>query len=533
MTAPVASVPSVLTNSIDISAIESLLDEMSLEAKVGQLFMVFFTGAEVSPHLRRMIVDYQVGGLILYSIAGNLETLPQIRQLVAQSQSLASIPLLVSIDQEGGPVVRLPAPATHFPSAMMIAATGSLDWAGQMAAATALELRALGINVNFAPVVDVNSNPANPIIGIRSFGSDPGLVSRFGVATLQGYQQTGVIPCPKHFPGHGDTDLDSHFGLPTIHRSVAELQAMDWIPFQQTIQAGAEMIMTAHVQIPALADKPATLSPDILQGWLREQLGFEGVIITDSLTMGALSESYPPAQAAVMAFWAGCDILLFGADRGFGPEVQPLAYEHLLELVKQGSIPLERLDQSVRRILALKARYGLLSTETLASSPQPPLDVIGSPAHQTLALNIARQGITAIGDPWVPIQLAQSLLIVLPSEVSHLQQLFRTLYPQATLGLLAAEDEGSQTQGLATLAQTYDHVIVGLWQVARHPNQLNLINLMTNGIPTQNCLWLVMGSPYDRLYLAESSRALILYGLTPSTLTAMGEILTSSPAFKA
>ncbi|NJO86425.1 MAG: beta-N-acetylhexosaminidase, partial [Synechococcaceae cyanobacterium RM1_1_27] len=257
----VASDPSDLTNPIDTSAIDSLLAEMSPEAKVGQLFMVFFTGSEVSPHLRRMIVDYQVGGLIFYSIAGNLETLPQIRELVSRSQSLASIPLLISIDQEGGPVVRLPAPATHFPSAMMIAATGSLDWAAQMAAATALELRALGINVNFAPVVDVNSNPANPIIGIRSFGSDPALVSQLGVATLQGYQQSGIIPCPKHFPGHGDTDLDSHFGLPTIQRSVTQLQTVDWIPFQQTIQAGAEMIMTAHVQIPALADKPATLSP--------------------------------------------------------------------------------------------------------------------------------------------------------------------------------------------------------------------------------------------------------------------------------
>jgi beta-N-acetylhexosaminidase len=496
--------------------IETRLAQMSVEAKVGQLFMIFFTGSEVSPHLKQMIQSYQVGGIILYTIAGNLRNLEQIRELVAQAQALSRIPLLVSIDQEGGSVVRLPAPATHFPSAMMLGATGSPDLAHEMARATAQELLALGINVNFAPVVDVNSNPANPIIGNRAFGSDPVLVSQFGLAALRGYQQSGVIPCAKHFPGHGDTDQDSHLSLPTIHRSLAQLEAIDWIPFRRAIEAGVELIMTAHVRIPALADKPATLSPEIMQACLRDHLGFEGVIITDSLTMGALAQTYSPAQAAVMAFWAGCDILLFGADRGVGPEVQLSAYLHLLELVKQGSIPPERLDQSVRRILRLKARYGLLTSPL--SQDLPPshdltvdLTVIGSEAHRDLALTIARQGIT--GNLGTPLPTDDSLLILLPSGVAHLQSLLSQTFPLARLKILDPDSDRLEP-GLGA-----ERILVGLW--GPKPLQQRLIE----HLPAHRCLWLALGSPYDIQLLPANSQTLILYDQSPAVLNLLPQIL--------
>lgn len=490
--------------------VETQLAQMSVEAKVGQLLMIFFTGSEVSPHLKQMIQSCQVGGIILYAIAGNLRTLAQIRELVGQAQALSQIPLMVSIDQEGGSVVRLPTPATHFPSAMMLGATGSPDLAYEMAKATAQELLALGINVNFAPVVDVNSNPANPIIGSRAFGSDPAVVSELGLAAIRGYQQAGVIPCPKHFPGHGDTDQDSHLSLPTIHRSLAQLEAMDWIPFRGAIEAGAELIMTAHVRIPALSDKPATLSPEIMQAWLRDHLRFGGVIITDSLTMGALAQTYSPPEAAVMAFWAGCDILLFGADRGFGPEVQLSAYAHLLELVKQGSIPTERLDQSVRRILRLKAHYGLLRSPLTHD-----LTVIGSESHHQLALTIARRGVT--GNLGTPLPTDDSLLILLPQGVAHLQSLLIQTFPFAQLKILDPDSDRLELEFRA------ERILVGLW--GPKPLQQHTIEQIIEQLPAHRCLWLALGSPYDIQLLPPNSQTLIVYDQSPATLSLLPQIL--------
>lgn len=508
--------PNLVLNTALTHDLETQLAQMSVEAKVGQLFMIFFTGSEVSPHLKQMIQSCQVGGIILYSIAGNLRNLEQIRELVGQAQGLSQIPLLVSIDQEGGSVVRLPTPATHFPSAMMLGATGSPDLADEMARATAQELLALGINVNFAPVVDVNSNPANPIIGNRAFGSDPVLVSELGLAAIRGYQQSGVIPCPKHFPGHGDTDQDSHLSLPTIHRSLAQLEAIDWIPFRGAIEAGVELIMTAHVRIPALADKPATLSPEIIQTWLRHHLGFGGVIITDSLTMGALAQTYSPPQAAVMAFWAGCDILLFGADRGFGPEVQLSAYAHLLDRVKQGSIPPERLDQSVRRILRLKARYGLLTSPLSQDLPlSHDLTVIGSESHHQLALTIARQGIT--GNLGPPLPRDDSLLILLPQGVAHLQSLLIQTFPSAQLKILDSDSDRLELEFVA------ERILVGLWQPK--PLRQHTIEQIVEQFPAHRCLWLALGSPYDIQLLPANSQTLILYDQSPATLSLLPQIL--------
>jgi beta-N-acetylhexosaminidase len=208
------------------------LSTWSLEEKLGQLFLVYFEGPLLSPALEEMIREYHIGGLIFYSIAGNIQTLSQVAQLTTSAQAQSRIPLWMGIDQEGGPVVRLTEGVTVFPSAMAVAAAGSLEDAEAMAQVVGIELKNLGFNLNFAPVVDVNSNPHNPIIGIRAFGSDPKQVADYGLAMLRGYRQAGILCTPKHFPGHGDTHIDSHLGLPRVDRPLAELQATELPPLQ-------------------------------------------------------------------------------------------------------------------------------------------------------------------------------------------------------------------------------------------------------------------------------------------------------------
>lgn len=323
---------------------------------MGQLFLVYFEGAEFSSALEEMIRDYHVGGLIFYSIAGNIQTLPQVAQLIAAAQAQALVPLWIAIDQEGGPVVRLTEGVTVFPSAMAVAAAGSLAKAEAMARAVGTELKSLGFNLNFAPVVDVNSNPHNPIIGIRAFGSDPKQVTDYGLALWRGYRQAGILCTPKHFPGHGDTDMDSHLGLPRVDRPLEALQTTELRPFQALIRAGAEAMMTAHVVMPALGSvgdsgtkslQPATLAPEVVSGWLRQKLGFKGLVLTDSLTMGAIARTYGIPEAAELAFRAGADVLVFGADPGFSPAIQKEAYAHLLRELQErlaSASPEERFD---------------------------------------------------------------------------------------------------------------------------------------------------------------------------------------------
>ncbi|MCJ7620002.1 MAG: hypothetical protein MUP64_07280, partial [Anaerolineae bacterium] len=274
---------------------EEILASMTTEQKVGQLFVVYFDGTSLSPDLRTMITEYHIGGIIIFP--HNLNTLADLAALISDAQQAAvanepHVPLLVAADQEGWPIWRLPPGATVFPSNMALGATYSTEDAQLMASVMATEMKALGINMNLAPVLDVNSNPANPIIGIRSLGSSPDLVSRLGVAMIETYQTNGIVATAKHFPGHGDTSVDSHLDLPLIDHDLERLEAVELPPFEAAISAGVDCIMTAHIQVPALdpqPGRPATLSPEILQGLLREQMGFQGLIATDSLGMKALT----------------------------------------------------------------------------------------------------------------------------------------------------------------------------------------------------------------------------------------------------
>lgn len=366
--APTAAVPSpestptpALTPVPEPDPLAEQLAAMTVEEKVGQLLIGGFEGTEIGDQATRLVQEYQVGGLILYgrNIAGA-------GQLVTLTNGLKAlngdgIPLFLSIDQEGGGVDRMPPEVRRTPGAYCVGQTGSVPAAQSYGDVLAAECAAFGLNLDFAPVLDVWSNPGNTVIGQRAFSADARTVAGLGPAAARRMMDQDVIPAVKHFPGHGDTAVDSHVGLPVVDKSPEELEETELIPFRAAIQsAGTDgqvpAVMVAHILLTQLdPERPASLSPAVVTGLLRDELGFAGAVLTDDLTMGAVTQSYGLGEAAVLAVEAGCDILLVC----HGPDSVPAVRTALLEAVASGRITAERLDESVYRILRLKTEYAL------------------------------------------------------------------------------------------------------------------------------------------------------------------------------
>ena len=356
-----------------------------LRDKIGQLFMLGFDGTTASADLAGLMAAYKPGGLIVFK--RNLESVEQIASLTNELQKLAGqTPLLLAIDQEGGRVSRLPDGFTIFPPCAVLGQCGSTETAYAVAAATAAELRAVGLNMNMAPVLDVDTNRDNPIIGNRAFSEKPTQVCELGLATIAGLQDNKVVACGKHFPGHGDTVADSHLELPVVHASAARLRELELRPFRHAIDNGLTTIMTAHVLYPNLDPQfPATLSPTILTSLLREELRFDGVIVTDDLEMRAIIDHYGIEEAVIRAIQAGADLLLICKER----DREVAAMEALYQAVKDGAIPLVRIDASLRRIAQLKERF---LTPYVPADPRSATRIVGRPAHQTLLETVQRIG---------------------------------------------------------------------------------------------------------------------------------------------
>ncbi|MFI8187365.1 glycoside hydrolase family 3 protein [Streptomyces sp. NPDC085946] len=391
-------------------SLRALVARMTLEEKVGQLFVTRVYGhsatapdqADVDANLKELgvrtaaelIARYRVGGIIYFAWAHNTRDPHQIADLSdgIQRASLElprGLPVLISTDQEHGAVARVGEPATLFPGAMAIGAGGSRSDARTLGRIAGRELRAMGIRQDYAPVADVNVNPANPVIGVRSFGADPRAVARLVAAEVTGYQRSGVAATAKHFPGHGDTAVDSHTGLPVIPHSRAQWEALDAPPFRAAIAAGVDSVMTAHLVVPALdgSGDPATLSRPILTGILREELGYDGVVVTDSLGMEGVRTRYGDDRVPVLALKAGVDQLL-------NPPDLDLAWHAVLAAVRDGELTEDRLDTSVLRVLRLKAKLGLLRDPYVG---QAGVDrAVGVRAHLAAADRIAERTTTLL-----------------------------------------------------------------------------------------------------------------------------------------
>jgi len=376
--------------------VDSILALLSTRQRVGQLVVPWLAGSysalddSLFQVATRWVDTLEVGGLIV-SVGSPFDIAAKLNALQRRSR----LPLLVSADLEWGAGMRVIG-GTAFPQIMAVGATGNARDAYTIGEAAATEGRAVGIHVNFAPDADVNNNPLNPIINIRSFGEDPRAVSRLVQEYVRGLHDHGMLATLKHFPGHGDTQIDSHIGLPVITAGYARLDSLELVPFRGGIAAGADVVMSAHIGFPAFtgSDDPATLSAAVLTGLLRDSLHFHGLVVTDALVMGAIVAKYGAGEATVRAFLAGSDLLLMPAD----PDS---AINAMTAAVGAGRISSERLDQSVRRVLEIKRRLGLLERRVV------PLDsimsIVGSKRFQDAANDIAVRALTLVRDIGGPL----------------------------------------------------------------------------------------------------------------------------------
>jgi len=348
---------------------------------VGRLAIVGFSGHSVPDDLRRLVAEFDLGGVIYF--ARNILEPQQVADLSRESAGLArEWPLWISVDQEGGRVARLKRPFTEWPPANTLGRSGDEKLTARFAAALAAELRAVGITLDYAPVLDVHTNPANPVIGDRALAERAGDVARLGRIVIRGLQGAGVAACGKHFPGHGDTSTDSHEVLPVVEHDRRRLDAIELIPFQAAIEERVATIMTAHVLVPALdKNRPASLSPTITDRLLKQTLGFKGVVICDDLGMKAVSATMSLAEASVDAVAAGADAVLLCNSTA---EEQMAALEGLIRAVEMGRIPLSRIDDAFARQRRVKEQFA-------AAPPKSPagIDVIGCAEHQAVAEQMA------------------------------------------------------------------------------------------------------------------------------------------------
>lgn len=499
--------------------------------------MVFgFQGTSASPEIKKLIREHHVGGIILFG--RNIGTPEEVLKLTTQLQIEAKnagheYPLLICIDQENGVVRRLGEGTTVFPGAMTLGATGNPENAYVIGAATGRELKALGINWNLAPVVDVNNNPDNPVIGVRSFGEDPHQVARFGIEAMKGMQDVGVITTLKHFPGHGDTAVDSHLDLPTIAHSMERLEKVELVPFKKGIEQGADTIMSAHVYFPAIEPQenvPGTLSRSVITGLLREKLGFDGVVTTDCMEMNAIADTIGTAQGGVEAIKAGIDLVM----------VSHLHTRHLEtltaveEAVESGYIEKNLIDAAYDRVMKLKKKY--LSWSDIDESATVP-SLVGSKKHEYEALEVYRQGVTVVEnkDGFLPLANEKSVLVVSIENSATMQvedkkysafrlgEAIQEYQPNAVIFKLSNPTIEEEKLELLEMAKGYDSIIIGTLTAAQDPQQIELVEMLQQ--VNSNLVVVATRSPYDLAYLPDVKASICTYEFTYPALTTAASII--------
>lgn len=345
----------------DNDSVLGQIKAMTLDEKIGQMFIVGFKGYAPNDSIKSMIQDYHVGGVILFG--NNVKNANQLLQLVNSIKEINAgnpSPLFLSVDEEGGRISRMPRELHLLPSNEEIGKVNNSDFSYGIGGVIAEEISAFGFNMDFAPVLDIFSNPENTVIADRSFGTEPGIVSKLGVQTMNGIRAKGVIPVVKHFPGHGDTSVDSHVGLPSVSYDMDRLEKFELVPFEAAVKNQADAVMIAHILLRQIdPEYPASLSKTVITDILREKMNFSGVVVTDDMTMDAIDGNYALGSAVVKSVGAGSDIIL--VCHGYGNQTEAIGA--LKAAVKNGSIPEKRIDESVFRILKLKSKYGLKDSQ--------------------------------------------------------------------------------------------------------------------------------------------------------------------------
>lgn len=511
------------------------MQELSLREKIGQMVMCGFHGTEPSENIQRLIREHHIGGVIYFR--RNVQDVAQICRLSADlqdtAQSSSTFPLLIAIDQEGGMVARIDEGVTPIPGNMALGATRNVQGAYEAAKISGTELRLMGINMNFAPCVDVNNNPGNPVIGVRSFGEDPALVSDMGAAAVKGYQEAGVAATVKHFPGHGDTELDSHLDLPSIPHDRERLYRVELVPFIRAVEEGVDAIMTAHVVFPAFEPElvPATLSRRVISQLLREELKYEGVIVTDCLEMNAISEVYGVGVGAVMAVAAGADIVLVSHEL----DRQLSAIESLVKAVETGRIPMERIDSAVARILALKERRGI--GEPGVSAGEAAKLMRQPPALET-ARRLSEQSITLVRDDagQLPLDVGAKTLVIWP-EMRQITPVDEMIRHEFTLGEALTEFFGNkeevkvannpapdQIQRIVEQSANFAQIIFISYNAVNSPWQQELLHALAS-VQSAALVVAAVRNPYDLLCMPEVKTYLACYENRPEAMRSLAKIL--------
>ncbi|MFD5539276.1 glycoside hydrolase family 3 protein [Streptomyces sp. NPDC127079] len=556
VTAALAVGNSAYSLGTDDEALRSLVSRMTLPEKVGQLFVVRFYGhsatapdqADIDANLREigvrtaaeLVARYRVGGVIYFTWTHNTRDPRQIAELSngVQRASLdqpRGLPVLIATDQEHGAVCRIGEPAALFPGAMAIGAGGSTADARTLGRISGAELRAMGVRQDYSPDADVNVNPANPIIGVRSFGADPHAVGALVAAEAQGYQEAGVAATAKHFPGHGDTAVDSHTGFPVITHSRELWEKLDAVPFRAAIRAGIDSIMTAHIQFPALdgSGDPATLSHPVVTGILRGELGYDGVVVTDSLGMGGVRTKYGDDRVPVLALKAGVDQLL-------DPPDLDVAWHAVLKAVQDGELTESRLDESILRILRLKSRLGLLDRPYVDAKDVR--RVVGTAEHLAAADRVAERTTTLLvnedgvlplsprthgkllvvgADPASPSGTTGPPTGVLAAALTELGFAARALSTGTDPSAATIDSAGAAAGGT-------DAVVVGTYNVTAGGGQRKLVEqLVGTGRPV---IVVAVRNPYDVAQLPTVKACLATYSWTDVELRAAARVIAGRVA---
>ena len=543
--------PATGSRKLDADAerwVAATLKKMTLDDKVGQLLVSSFGSDYMSTDSReydalvKAIHDYRIGG---FHVFGGTEKAPDVlldanygtvtlgqplaaASLLNRLQAVAPYPLLNSADFETGVGFRLEG-ATTFPRNMAFGAAGDEKLAYEAGRITAIESRAIGVQVNFGPVVDVNNNPRNPVINTRSYGEDPELVGRLGAAYIRGLQGAGMLGTLKHFPGHGDTDVDSHLGLPIIKDARESLDKTEFPPFKAGIAAGAGAIMTAHIEMPALdaaPNTPTTLSRPIVSGVLRDEMGFDGLIYTDSMGMAGVTQLYKPGDAAVRAIKAGNDIVLHSPD-------DAAAFTAIKAAVASGEIPSAQLDRSVERVLRAKAQTGLNRVRAVSLDALP--NIVGGRAHQAVADEVSQRSITLVRDQrdQVPLKIAKDAQVLYLSVLDapngwRIAAPSRTFIPElkkrwraVTSVEVSERSTANEIELVRAMAGRYDAVVASVFVRAASgsgrmdlpPNMQALLRALArqteqSGKPFVTVLF---GNPYTATFLPDVPAMLLTY----------------------
>jgi beta-N-acetylhexosaminidase len=476
-----------------------IIEQMSLREKIGQMFVTGFPSTKMSSEVKEVIEQYKVGNIILFS--HNIDNKYQLGGLVTELQQWITThtgtPGFITIDQEGGRVTRMPKDATNVAGAMAIASSGRPENAYAAGRMTAKELKALGINFNLAPVMDINNNALNPVINVRSYGDSAQKVTEYGILMMKGLLDGGVMSSLKHFPGHGDTSVDSHIGLPAIDKTLEELEELELLPFRAAIKQGAEAIMSAHILFPQIEKTgvPGTMSYTIITEILKEKLGFKGLVVSDCLEMDAIKRYYGTAKGALGAVKAGIDLVFVSHT----PETVKEAIHLIEEAVANGDLDEAVIDAAVTKILAYKAQY--------AAIEKLDYEIVGCDLHRRANELMRTETICRITGEIQPIQKGDEQVLFLGSysyrtdlasssvnqDVSFPQ--FMGDHLHAAYEIIDIDPSEEQISAALQKAQGYSHVVIGLFNARENKGQHTLVQklLATRCKVTA----IALGRPYD------------------------------------